>query len=162
MARIRRFNATSPPAAVRDHIFQSEVATLKFLEKTGVELQKYPFDQLGSLDCPDNTGRIGAYARESLTDCTEAGMRTIGPVSPEEEYFTSWLQLYLDLILREEMYFRQAVDVYLIYRYLLDLVPSALPSFSIQGTSEKYFLTHADDKFDNILVDDQFNITGII
>lgn len=220
MARVRRFNATSPPPAVRDYIFQSEVATLNFLEKTRVpapkvfdfalendpsnlvgvgyilmeklpgeplagswdsatqeqkrkfmdqlsdiyiELKRYPLDQLGSLDRPDDTAHIGAFARESQTDSTiEAGIRAIGPVSSWEEYHASWLRLYLDLILREEMYFRQAVDVYLIYRYLLDLIPSVLPSSSTQNASEKYFLTHADDKFDNILVDDEFNITGII
>ena len=35
-ARVRRSNATSPPAALRDYIIQSEVATLKFLEQTAV------------------------------------------------------------------------------------------------------------------------------
>ena len=36
IARIRRVNATSPPQQVRDAILESEVATLKFLERTGV------------------------------------------------------------------------------------------------------------------------------
>lgn len=36
IARIRRVNATSPPAALRDYIIQSEVATLMFLKQTNV------------------------------------------------------------------------------------------------------------------------------
>lgn len=36
IARIRRLNATSPPAALRDYIIQSEVATLMFLKHTKV------------------------------------------------------------------------------------------------------------------------------
>src|SRR3569833_2002909 len=119
IARIRRFNATSPPVALRDYIIKSEVATLKFLELTDlpsprvydfasenannpvgvshilmekllgkslrwalatqkqkknvmnqladifVELHKYPFDLLSSLDHPSDT-HISALARESL------------------------------------------------------------------------------------------------
>lgn len=36
IARIRRINGTSPPPVLRDYILESEVATLQFLEKTGV------------------------------------------------------------------------------------------------------------------------------
>lgn len=222
IARIRRSNATSPPAALRDHIIQSEVATLKFLETTRVpapkvfdfalegqvgnrvgvgyilmkklpgqslhwstttpeqrtkvmrqlsdtfiELQKYPFYLLGSLDRPDDPEHVGSFAQESLTDFTETGvMRTTGPLASWEEYHTSSLRLVLDLILRQEMYSAQAVDAYLIHRYLPDLVSSVLlpgPPSSTQGARhECYFLKHADDKGDHILVDDDFNITGII
>ena len=40
LARIRRFNATSPPSELRDHILRSEVATMKFLEQTSVPAPK--------------------------------------------------------------------------------------------------------------------------
>ena len=40
LARIRWFNAISPPLVLRDHIFRSEVATLKFLERTTVPTPK--------------------------------------------------------------------------------------------------------------------------
>ncbi|KAI5195297.1 hypothetical protein E4T38_09130 [Aureobasidium subglaciale] len=36
LARIRRTNATSPPPVVRDYIFRSEIATLRFLEKLNI------------------------------------------------------------------------------------------------------------------------------
>ncbi|KAI1502111.1 hypothetical protein F5X99DRAFT_408301 [Biscogniauxia marginata] len=213
IARVRRFNATSPPAVLRDYIVQSEVATLKFLERTGVpapkvfdfaldhadnyvgvgyilmeklfgkslrwsiatqeqrrnvmvqladifiELSRYPFDLLGSLDCPGDS-HVGAFARESLTDFVQSGMRTMGPFSSLEEYHKSSLRLVLDLILREEIYSQQAVDAYLIHRFLFDLVPSVLPQ-TVQD-NQIYYLKHADDKGDHILVDEDFNITGII
>ncbi|UNI22500.1 hypothetical protein JDV02_008385 [Purpureocillium takamizusanense] len=212
LARIRRFNTTSPPTAVRDYIIRSEVATLMFLAQTGVpaprvydfalehpdnpvgagyilmeklpgkslrwsiatqqerekvmsqlaetfvELHKYPFDLLGSLDTP-GASQVGALARESLTDFVQSGMRTIGPFSSLEDYHLSSLRLILDLILREEMYSQLAVDAYLIHRCLVDLVPQVLPSVE---HDKKFYLKHADDKGDHILVDEDFNVTGII
>ncbi|KAI3339470.1 hypothetical protein F4824DRAFT_455494 [Ustulina deusta] len=214
IARIRRFNATSPPPVLRDYIVQSEVATLKFLEHTAVpapkvfdfalegadnpvgvgyilmeklpgkslrwdhtvtqeqktrmmgqlaeifiELKKYPFDSLGSLVNPDRP-RVGAFARESLTDFEQSTMRTMGPLSSWEKYHESSLRMILDLIARGELFSQQAVDAYLIHRFLIDLVPSVL-SKSAQD-DQKYYLKHADDKGDHLLVDGDFNITGII
>ncbi|KAI0845992.1 hypothetical protein F5Y00DRAFT_254938 [Daldinia vernicosa] len=213
IARVRRFNATSPPAVLRDYIVQSEVATLKFLERTNVpaskvfdfaledannpvgvgyilmeklhgtslrwsvatqeqrrkvmeqladvfvELSKYPFDHLGSLHCLDGF-HVGAFARESLTDFVQSGMRTMGPFSSLEEYHKSEIRLILDLILREEIYSEQAVDAYLIHRFLFDLIPIVLSQPA--QYEHKYYLKHADDKGDHIMVDEDFNITGII
>lgn len=51
------------------------------------------------------------------------------------------------------------MDAYLVHRFLIDLVPSVLPSVQDDG---KFYLKHADDKGDHILVDEHFNITGII
>lgn len=217
IARIRRFNATSPPIALRDYIVQSEVATLKFLERTTVpsprvfdfatetannpvgvgyilmekvpgkslrwalatkeqrknvmaqladvfiELHKYPFDLFGSLDDPGHT-HIGPFARESLTDFVQSEMRPIGPFSSPDQYHRSSLRLILDLILRGEMYSQQAIDAYLIHRFLLDLIPSVAPSPLPSSThnDQSYYLKHADDKGDHIMVDEDFNITAII
>ena len=212
IARIRRFNASSPPAALRDYIIQSEVATLMFLGQTRVptpkvydfalehpgnpvgvgfilmeklpgkslrwsmatqqqrkkvmdqladtfiELRKYPFRLLGSLDSPGGS-QVGAFARESLTNFTQSEMRTTGPFSSLEDYHMSSLRQILDLIVREEMYSQQAVDAYLIHRFLIDLVPLVLPSAQ---NNEDFYLKHADDKGDHILVDEHFNVTGII
>ncbi|KAK3943295.1 hypothetical protein QBC46DRAFT_44597 [Diplogelasinospora grovesii] len=96
------------------------------LADTFIELHKYPFDLLGSLDRPGYS-HVGAFARESLTDFPQSEMRTAGPFSSLEEYHKSSLRLILDLIIREEIYSQQAVDAYLIHRFLIDLVPSVLP-----------------------------------
>ncbi|KAJ3579493.1 hypothetical protein NPX13_g1070 [Xylaria arbuscula] len=215
IARIRRFNATSPPPELRDYIIQSEVAALKFLEKTTVpaprvfdfalesaenpvgvgyilmeklpgkslrwgynvtqeqkvrmmgqladiyiELRKYPFDSLGSLINPPNP-KVGAFARESLTDFDQSIMRTLGPLSSWKQYHELSLQLTIDLIVRRELYSLQSVDAYLIHKFLLDLIPSIL-SKAVRDDDGRYYLKHADDKGDHLLVDEDYNITGII
>ncbi|KAM3516473.1 hypothetical protein NHJ13051_009880 [Beauveria bassiana] len=212
LARIRRFNATSPPPAVRDYIIESEVATLLFLEKTRVpapkiydyaleqpgnpvgvgfilmeklpgkslrwslaneqqrrkvidqisdvliELHKYPFNELGSLVQPGQL-RVGPFAHESLINFLQSGMRTIGPFRSMEDYHNFSLRILIDRIIQEEAYTKHAVDAYLIHRFLLDLVPLVAPPSSKTGD---FYLKHADDKGDHILVDENFNITGII
>jgi len=213
LARIRRFNATSPPPPLRDHIFQSEFATMKFLEDIAVptpkvfdfalespgnlvgvgymlvekmagrslrwsvasreqrgkvveqladvfiELRKHPLGSMGCLGT-SSSDRIGAFARESLTDFHGSRMAPLGPYSSLEEYHTSSIKLIQDLIIREEMYAQNPVDAYLIHQFLLDLIPSVLPS---QDSSDNgFFLKHADDKGDHILVDEDYNITAII
>jgi aminoglycoside phosphotransferase (APT) family kinase protein len=214
LARIRRSNATSPPPDLRDHIIRSEVATLQFLEKTGVptprifdfnferkenpigvgyilmekmpgkalrwslasadqrkkimsqladvyiKLQDFPFESAGSLDQP-GTSRIGPFARESLTDYrSSGGMRAIGPCSSHEEYLIATLRLTLNLIVRQECYTPRAVDAYLIHRYLLDCVPAVLSHHTLDDGH--FYLKHADEKGDHILIDDGANITGVV
>ncbi|KJZ71636.1 hypothetical protein HIM_08948 [Hirsutella minnesotensis 3608] len=123
-----------------------------------VELYKHPFRFFGSLDVPGES-HIGPFAKESLMTLAKSEMRTIGPCSSLEDYYASSLQLILDLIIQEELYSRQAVDAYLIHRFLLDLIPLVVPSTQ---NDDNFYLKHADDKGDHILVDDHFNITGII
>ncbi|RJE25724.1 hypothetical protein PHISCL_01912 [Aspergillus sclerotialis] len=210
LARIRRFNATSPPPALRDYIFRSEVATLKFLEGTAfpapkvfdyalegeqnpvgvgymlteklpgsslrwsmplipekkvmeqladifIELRKHPFEKMGSLDSPGSS-HLGVFAQESLTDFgKDSRMSSLGPYTSPQDYHTASIQLTLDIILRDELYSHRPIDGYLIHRFLLDLVPSVLPS----DESNLFFLKHADDKGDHILVGEEFNVTGI-
>ncbi|RYC58975.1 hypothetical protein CHU98_g7237 [Xylaria longipes] len=118
-----------------------------------IELTATPYNLIGSLD------RVDAFAQESLTDFVESRMRTMGPFSSWEEYHKSSLQFILHLILRGELYSQQAADACLIHRFLIDLIPFVLPH-TIQF-DEMYYLEHANDKRD-LLVDDNFNITGII
>ncbi|KAG8420776.1 hypothetical protein J3458_002704 [Metarhizium acridum] len=64
IARIRRFNASSPPAALRDYIIQSEVATLMFLKHTNVpapEVYDYALE-----DMPSNTVGVGYILMQKL------------------------------------------------------------------------------------------------
>lgn len=63
ISRIRRFNATSPPAALRDYIIQSEVATLRFLAQTAVPAPKvFDFE----LEHPGNPVGVGFILMEKL------------------------------------------------------------------------------------------------
>jgi hypothetical protein len=213
LARVRRFNVTSPPLELQNHIMRSEVATLEFLGETKIpapkvfdfsldeanpvgvryifmeklpgrslswsdatreqrlkvidqladiyiELHAHPFPIMGSLDKIDSKLFIGPFARESLADFGESGLKMLGPFSSSEQYYNAHLDLILDLIMRQEAYANRPIDAFLIHRYLQENIPIILPHASLDDAS--FYLKHADEKGDQILVDDQFRITGII
>lgn len=65
IARIRRFNATSPPAPLRDYILRSEVVTLRFLQGTAVPASKvYDF----ALEGPESPVGVGFILMDKLPD----------------------------------------------------------------------------------------------
>lgn len=211
-ARIRRFNATSPPADLRDYIMQSEVATLQFLSKTKVpapkvfdyglqgqtpigvgyilmeklpgkslrwslaspeqrrkvmtqladiyiELESYPFNAMGSLNQP-GTDHIGPFARESLTDYVNSQMLPLGPYNSPRDYLCTSIELNLRLIMKKELYAGREIDAFLVHRFLLDCVPEVLLHHSFDDG--QFYLRHADDKGDHILIDSEYNLTGIV
>lgn len=63
LARIRRFNATSPPSQVRDAIFSSEVATLRFLKQTKVPVPAV-YDH--AFEGPDNPVGVTYMLQEKM------------------------------------------------------------------------------------------------
>lgn len=128
-----------------------------------IELHRYPFTLLGSFNNNGTSSepQVGAIAHELLMDFEHSKMRTIGPFSCPEQYHYSLLQKILSMIVQEEMYSQVAVDAYLIHIFLIDLVPLVTSSCS-QNSDTFFYLRHTDDKGDHILVDQDFNITGII
>ncbi|CAG7936916.1 unnamed protein product [Penicillium olsonii] len=212
LARIRRFNATSPPPELRDYILGSEFSTLQFLSKTKVpvptvfdfnpdesnpvgvgyimmeklpgkplrwslttpeqrqrvtsqladiyiELKAFPFSVMGSFN-QQNSSHIGPIARESLADFKDLHMKMLGPYTSSEEFFNAHIRMILDLITRQESYVNRPVDAFLIHRFLLDTVPKIFSNNHLDDGM--FYLKHADEKGDQILVDNDFNITGII
>lgn len=63
LARIRRVNATSPPSPVRDAIFASEVATLRFLKQTKVPV---PAVHDFALESPENLVGVAYMLQEKM------------------------------------------------------------------------------------------------
>ncbi|KAJ5901451.1 hypothetical protein N7495_001979 [Penicillium taxi] len=124
-----------------------------------IELKKFPFSMIGSFD-PENSSYIGPLARESLTDFQNSQMRMLGPYSSSGEYFDTEIQLILDLILRQELYVDRPVNAFLVHRFLLETVSKVFSKSPFDDGM--FYLKHADEKGDQILVDDDFNITGII
>jgi hypothetical protein len=123
------------------------------------ELQAFSFDSMGSLDQP-GTGHVGSFARETLTDYRDSKMLPLGPFTSSRRYHITSIQLTLDLIMREECFTPQAIDAYLIHRFLLDLLLDN--TFCPSRNDGKFYLRHADNKGDHLLVDDEYNITGIV
>ncbi len=213
LARIRTFNATSPPPIFRDYLVRGEGATFQFFANTAVpapkildcafegednpvgvsytlmdkmpgtslrwslpsrqkkikvmsqiadiyrELHAYQFTSMGSMELP-GIPQYWGFARDSLVDFTGPEMLLFGPCSSLERFFTASVHLILDLIMRVESCSQHANDGYLIHRLLLDSIPAVL-STSIPH-DEIFYLKHADDKGDHILVDYEYKITGII
>lgn len=122
-----------------------------------IDLRKYPFSAYGSLHTPGSM-QIGPFADESFTNFENCHMRTSGPFLSSREYNVAYLNFIQALILRTEKYSNRPVDAYLIHRFLIDLIPHVFTS----DPSGEFFLKHADDKGDHILVDEEFNVTGII
>lgn len=124
-----------------------------------VTLLNYPMDSMGAFSHP-GSGRIGPFAVEALTDWKSGALKGTGPCLSIQDYYKTGIDLTLDLILRQEIYTSRPVDAYLVHRYLLDNVVKV---FSYNDLDDgKFYLRHADDKGDHILVDEDFNITGII
>jgi hypothetical protein len=136
------------------------------------ELHRHPLSFRGSLDQPGTT-HVGPIARELLANLSTRSVGNsktsslptvdlLGPFSTSRAYYTTIISRILDLIVDGELYAPWAVDAFLIHRFLLDLVPSLFEPEQIPKDREQFYLRHADDKGDHILVDEEFNITGII
>ncbi|RPA92820.1 hypothetical protein L873DRAFT_1847508 [Choiromyces venosus 120613-1] len=221
MARLKRHNTSTPPAAVRSYLIRSEVATYSFLKKqtrvpvpevfaydldsdnsvgTGYilmetikgknllsasptneqlskvlaqlaevykELYRHPFPLMGSLDTPGSTN-IGPVVHDLMTDLaltingdhnSQQLANFSGPFTSLRDYYLALIPRILHMIIAGELYPFWAVDAFLIHKFLLDLLERW--SEHIQETG-KFYLRHFDDKGDHIMVDEDFNITGII
>jgi hypothetical protein len=87
-------------------------------------------------------------------------MKALGPFFSTKEYFSAYIQLMLDLIIRQQSYIDRAVDAFLIHRFLLDKVPEACSRSHLDDG--RFYLKDADEKGNQIVINDEFNITGII
>lgn len=124
-----------------------------------IELHVFSFDSMGSLDQP-GTQHVGSFARESLTDYENSHMLPMGPFTSSGEYHLASIRLTIDLIMRDECFTPRAIDAYLVHRFLLDSVSKK--SLCPSRDDGRFYLRHADSKGDHILVDDDYNITGIV
>jgi len=221
MARLKRRNASTLPAAVLPYLIRSEVATYSFLKKetkvpvpevfayaldsenpvgTGYilmemikgknllstsptsgqlskvlvqltevykELYRHPFPFMGSLDTPGSR-KIGPVVHDLMVDLaltrngdydTQHHVRFQRPFINLRDYYHALIPRILHMIVVGELYPFWAVDAFLIHKFLFDLLEHW--SEDIQETG-KFYLRHFDDKGDHIMVDEDFNITGII
>ncbi|KAK4199166.1 hypothetical protein QBC40DRAFT_228337 [Triangularia verruculosa] len=118
-----------------------------------IDLSRRPFHGLGSLDIPGSS-HIGAFAKELTVD--------LPPCQSWSEHCTRYILRILEMIEQKEIYTRRSVDALLIHRFLLDLIPKIEDLTGGQGARFPYYLKHADEKMDHILIDEDYNITGVI
>jgi aminoglycoside phosphotransferase (APT) family kinase protein len=126
-----------------------------------LEIERHPFDHLGSLMVTDGEPRIQVkgLARHSTA---QSGVHDdpLGPFQSSHEAMRTLVEATLKMIAHGEIGTADnAVDVFLAHRFRLDVLDSV---WNPTATDEKFFLKHADDKGDHILVNDDFDITGVI
>lgn len=121
-----------------------------------IELSGHPFAMTGSLFPPDQLGEIGGFAQAPWFETPE---KPFGPFETLEAAYTAMLQQQLNCIHNKEVT-ALASKNQLDLNWRLHLVPRlVLLSTSKAGP---FYLKHNDDKGDHILVDEEYNITGII
>ncbi|KAI1378103.1 hypothetical protein F4677DRAFT_458802 [Hypoxylon crocopeplum] len=112
-----------------------------------LEIEKHPFDTMGSI-IPSRD--LTAYEIQGFAHHAEYCVGTEGPLGPFRsslEAADALVRLYLAMIASGETGATYPIDVFLVHH-----VPSG----------EAFFLKHPDDKGDHILVNEDFDIVGII
>lgn len=123
-------------------------------------LSKHPFDRIGSLTLDkDGSIRLGPLVGDRT-----GTLSRLGPFQDATQYYVAWAEEYIRLVADGQLFGNFPVTAYLIFRYLRDLVVSRgiSPDQSSQLDAGPFYLKHTDDKGDHIMVDGDFNMTGII
>ncbi|KAI3291268.1 hypothetical protein DTO002I6_6101 [Penicillium roqueforti] len=122
-------------------------------------IYKYPIDQIGALSLqPDCTICIGPIVGDRSGTFSQ-----IGPFSNAREYYTTWAEKYLEMICDHQLFTPYSVNAYLIFKYLKELAQQGQwNAFESSIDNGPFFSEHMDDKSDHILVDKDYNVTGVI
>lgn len=140
----------------------SEEQTAKVLSQWAdilCTLSSHPFQQSGSLRFDhDGTIKVGPMASDST-----AMLPCMGPFQHAEDIYGSWAAAYLKTITEGQIFSSFSLDAYIMFKYILQQVKTGawLDRWS-HLNSGPFFLKHPDDKGSHILVDDDFQITGVI
>lgn len=123
-----------------------------------LELERHPISQTGSLfPCSEGAEPVvGVFAQVPCFATPEEGL---GPFETLEGAYTAIIHQQQRTIANREVS-SLPVDNYLAFCWRLEILPELLAgSASREGP---FYLKHYDDKGDHILVDEEYNITGII
>ncbi|KAK2599071.1 hypothetical protein QQS21_005477 [Conoideocrella luteorostrata] len=122
-------------------------------------LSRHPFDRIGSLTLgKDETIQIGPVMgdRTGTLSC-------LGLFQDATSYYVAWVNELLRLIASRQIFARFSSHAYMMFKYLGELAADgSCNGFEAELDAGPYFLKHMDDKGDHILVDEDFNMTGII
>lgn len=125
-----------------------------------LDIEKHPFEAMGSLVFL--ASEPTEFDLQGLAYCSTfrlGGDGPLGPFSSSLEGSRAILELYLTMISNGEINAAHPLDAYLAHRYRLDLANS---HFSDAPPGEKFFLKHPEDKGDHIMINDSFDIVGVI
>ncbi|KAJ0163725.1 hypothetical protein CTA2_2517 [Colletotrichum tanaceti] len=123
-----------------------------------LEIERHPFGSMGSLF---EARRPANFVVQGLAQHATYRMGAGGPIGPfasSLEGSVAIVKSYLAMIASGEIGVRHSVDNYLAHRFRLDVASSLCED----DPADQFFLKHPDDKGDHILVNESYDIVGII
>jgi aminoglycoside phosphotransferase (APT) family kinase protein len=129
-----------------------------------MELERHPFDSIGSLSLPKSDNAQSSNFEIGPIAGDRTGTLTwLGPFESAKTYYEAWCEEHLRLIANRQLLTQFSVNAYLVFQYLKEqALQGKLDPAQAQWDTGPFYLKHTDDKGDHIMVDDEFNITGII
>lgn len=135
-----------------------------------LEIERHPFDRLGShvATTAMSGGEIAPLlaAAAAVPQIQVRGLAQHSTSRSSREATRALVEAHLRMITTGEIGTAEnAADVFLAHRFRLDVLDrvwKATTAAAIEEDDEKFFLKHADDKGDHILVNADFDIVGII
>ena len=121
-----------------------------------LELEKHPFEKTGSIISTKSGFDIGPHAQLPFF---ESPTSRLGPWSDLNNAYLATIQRQLQAIDSKEIASLPEENRGF-FKWLLSALPSLLSS--TKTATGPFYLKHFDDKGDHILIDEQYNITGII
>jgi hypothetical protein len=132
------------------------------LAKVYIALEQRSSVLMGSLTTP-KTDHVGAFSLPELSAIVRNRKRPVGPYCEVDNYYEEAVRHTLNLIVQKERYPAQLLDAFLIHRFLIDLIPLLCPKDEGDlSFGEDFYLLHSERLVEHILVDEHYNITGII
>lgn len=119
-----------------------------------IELSKHHFPRAGSLlSTDDGSIEVGPVASNRFVY-----LGKYGPFDRAVDYFTGIADEYLSLIADKQVYDQYPKEAFLFYK----LLHQHAADLCCNETPGAFYLKHVDDKGDHLLIDDDYNVTGII
>lgn len=135
----------------------TSVQKTKVLEQLAdifLALEEHPFRSTGSISSESGSSKVCGFAQPQLFDFPDF---PLGPFKDLESSLRAMIAQQKNLIATGEVS-TLGVDNYLSFCWREDMVQEVVSLHNGAG----FYLKHFDDKGDHILVDKDFNITGII
>ncbi|KAM0424987.1 hypothetical protein ACHAPT_009788 [Fusarium lateritium] len=150
-----------PGRPFNSHAASEEQKTKVLSQWAGIlcTLGSHPFQKSGSLRFDDDeTIKVGPMA----SDIT-AMLPCMGPFQDARDLYSSWAVAFLKIITQRQIFSSFSFDAYIMFKYILRQVKTG-PWLNRWEhlNSGPFFLKHPDDKGTHILVDDEFQITGVV